>query len=383
MSMATKSETVEKGLDNIIVEETSIGFVDGKRGKLIYRGYDIEDLAVHSTFEETAYLTWYGDLPKKPQLVDLTQRLKMDRALPKNILNILHEIPPSTHPMGVLEVGVAALAPFDPELTDLTQEANIRKAIRLTAKMPTLIAAAHNIREGKEPIPPHNDLDHAANFLYMLTGNKSDELTSKIFDEALILHIEHGANAGTFSCIVTASTLADLYSAITSGIATLKGPLHGGANENALNFFLEVSTPDNAEAAVTKALSEHKRIPGFGHRVYRAYDPRARIFKERVRELCEKRGETRLFTVAQSVEDATAKRLTKEKGLFPNIDFYSGIVYHLMGIPTDLFTPVFAMSRVVGWTAHVMEYLQDSRLIRPRDRYIGPLDKKYTPIGER
>ncbi len=381
--MASQTETVEKGLDSIIVEETSIGYVDGKRGKLIYQGYDIEDLTPHSTFEETAYLIWNGELPKKPQLTDLTQRLKMDRALPKHIPTILRELPPDTDPMDTLKIGVAALAPFDPELADNTPEANVRKAIRLTAKMPTLIAAVNSIREGREPIQPHNDLDHAANFLYMLTGNKPDELTAKIFDEALILHMEHGANASTFSCIVTASTLADLYSAIVSGIGTLKGPLHGGANENALNFFLQVGTPDNAEAAVNKALDSKIRIPGFGHRVYRAYDPRARIFKDRVRELSEKHGNLQLFNIAQNVEEVTTKRLTKERGLFPNIDFYSGIVYHLMGIPTDLFTPVFAMSRVVGWTAHVLEYLKDNRLIRPRDRYIGALDKKYTPIGER
>lgn len=381
--MTQKTETIDKGLDNIIVEETSIGYVDGKRGKLLYRGYDIEDLTPHSTFEETAYLIWNGELPKKPQLTELTQRLKMDRALPKQIPTILSQIPQNTHPMDTLKIGVAALAPFDPELADHTPEANLRKAIRLTAKMPTLIAAANSIREGKEPLQPHNDLNQAANFLYMLTGNKPDELTAKIFDEALILHMEHGANASTFSCIVTASTLSDLYSAVVSGIGTLRGPLHGGANENALNFFFQVGSPGNAETAVNKALDDKRRIPGFGHRVYRAYDPRARIFKDRVRELSEKMGNRQLFDVAEKVEEATSKRLTKERGLFPNIDFYSGIVYHLMGIPTDLFTPVFAMSRVVGWTAHVMEYLTDNRLVRPRDRYIGPIDKKYTTIGER
>jgi 2-methylcitrate synthase len=381
--MATKTETVDKGLDNIIVEETSIGYVDGKRGKLLYRGYDIEDLTPHSTFEEAAYLIWNGELPKKPQLTELTQRLKMDRALPKHIPTILRELPNNTDPMDALKIGVAALGPFDPELADNSPEANMRKAIRLTAKIPTLIAAANNIREGKEPLEPHSDLDHAANFLYMLTSNKPDELTAKIFDEALILHLEHGANASTFSCIVTASTLADLYSAVVSGIGTLKGPLHGGANENALNFFLQVGTPDNAATAVNKALDDKIRIPGFGHRVYRAYDPRARIFKDRVRELSEKLGNPQLFNIAQNVEEATTKRLTKERNLFPNIDFYSGIVYHLMGIPTDLFTPVFAMSRVVGWTAHILEYVKDNRLVRPRDRYIGALDKKYTSIGER
>ncbi len=381
--MTAKTETVDKGLDNIIVEETSIGYVDGKRGKLIYRGYDIEDLTPNSTFEETAYLIWNGELPKKSQLTELNQRLKMDRALPRQIATILHELPSNTDAMGILEIGVAALAPFDPELADNSPEANLRKAIRITAKMPTLIAAANSIREGREPLQPHNDLDHAANFLYMLTGNKPDELAAKIFDEALILQMEHGTNASTFSCIVTASTLADLYSSIISGIATLKGPLHGGANENALNFFLQVGTPDNAATAVNKALDNKIRIPGFGHRVYRAYDPRARIFKDRVRELSEKLGNTQLFNIAQNVEEAASKRLTKERGLFPNIDFYSGIVYHLMGIPTDLFTPIFAMSRVVGWTAHILEYLQDNRLVRPRDRYIGPLDKKYVPVGER
>ncbi len=381
--MAAEGETVDKGLDNVIVEETSIGYIDGKRGKLIYRGYDIEDLAPHSTFEETAYLIWNGELPRKPQLDELRERLKAERTLPIHVLNVLREIPRDTHPMDALKLGVAALAPFDPELPDNSLEANIRKATRLTAKMPTLIAAANSIREGREPTPPNNQLDHAANFLYMLTGKKPDELSAKIFDESLILHVEHGANASTFSCIVTASTLADLYSAVVSGIGTLKGPLHGGANENALNFFLEVGTPTNAEAAVMKTLSEHRRIPGFGHRVYRAYDPRARIFKDRVRELSEKMGNRQLFDIAQKVEEATARRLTQERGLFPNIDFYSGITYHLMGIPTDLFTPVFAMSRVVGWTAHVIEYLKDNRLVRPRDRYIGPLDKKYISITER
>lgn len=374
---------VSKGLDDIIVKDSRISFVDGARGKLIYQGFDIDVLAKFSNFEEVAYVIWYGDLPIKEQLDGLKQQLKASRTLPKEVIDVLRRLPKTTHPMDALRTGVSTLASFDPELEDNSREANLRKSIRLTAKFPTVLAAFSRIREGKEPVPPYSKLDHSANFLYMLSGREPDNLSTRVMDVALILHMEHEMNASAFACTVTISTLADIYSAIVSGIGTLRGPLHGGANEAALKVLTKIGTPAKAEEYVLTTLKEKRKMPGFGHRVYKAYDPRAKIFKDYVRELSGLKGARNLYDIAVKVEEVMSRELGEAKGIFPNIDFYSGITYHLMGIPTDLFTPIFAVSRVVGWCAHVIEYLADNRLVRPRANYIGPLDREYIPIDRR
>ncbi len=376
---------IHKGLDGIIVATSKLSYIDGAQGKLYYYGYRIEDIAEHASFEEVAYLFWNGKLPTKSELEELKNMLKENRKLPQEVIDIMKKLPKNSHPMDVLKTAVAALTPFDPEIDDNSHEANYRKAIRLTAKFPTIVAAWHNIREGREPIDPNPNLDHAANFLYMMFGEEPDEFKARTMDVALILHAEHGMNASTFSCIVTASTLSDMYSAITSGVATLKGPLHGGANERALKMLKEIGDVSNVEKYIDEKLAKKERIMGFGHRVYKAYDPRARIFKSYVEKIAEMTGDEearKLFEIARKVEEVMIAKLG-HKGIFPNIDFYSGIVYNALGIPSDLFTPIFAIARVVGWTAHVLEYLQENRLVRPRQLYVGELDREFIPIDKR
>ncbi len=374
---------ISKGLDDIIVEESTISYVDGERGRLLYRGFDIETLAKNSNFEEVAYIVWSGDLPTKSQYEELRKQLVADRSIPGEVLSILKLLPKTTQPMDAMKAAVSALAPFDLELQNNSREANLRKSIRLTAKLPTVVSAFHRIRNGQEPIQPNPKLDHGANFLYMLSGVEPTVLAGKVMDTTLILHVEHEMNASAFACVVTASTLSDIYSAVVSGIGTLKGPLHGGANEAALKMMNEIGSPEKAEAYVLKALKEKRKIPGFGHRVYKAYDPRARIFKQYVKDLSEAKGSTLLYEIATKVEEVMIREVGTAKGIFPNIDFYSGIVYTLFGIPADLFTPIFGVARVVGWTAHVMEYLEDNRLVRPRAHYVGPLEREYIPIDQR
>ena len=383
MAKSKPDVIISKGLDDIIVEESTISYVDGEKGRLIYRGFDIETLAKHSNFEEVAYVVWNGDLPTKSQYEELKKQLAANRSIPGEVLSILKLLPKSTHPMDAMKAAVSALAPFDSELQDNSREANLRKSIRLTAKFPTIVSAFNRIRNGQEPIQPNHKLDHATNFLYMLSGLEPTVLAGKVMDTALVLHIEHEMNASAFACVVTASTLSDIYSAVVSGIGTLKGPLHGGANEAALKMMNEIGSPDKAEAYVLKALRERRKVPGFGHRVYKAYDPRARIFKQYVKDLSEAKESTLQYDVASKVEQVAIRELGAAKGIFPNIDFYSGIVYNLFGIPTDLFTSIFAVARVVGWAAHVMEYLEDNRLIRPRAHYVGPLERAYISIDQR
>ncbi|MGQ4891729.1 MAG: citrate/2-methylcitrate synthase [Candidatus Njordarchaeia archaeon] len=373
---------IHKGLDGIIVATSKLSYIDGAQGKLYYAGYRIEDIAKYSTFEEVAYLMWNGKLPTKSELEELSKMLKENRSLPSEVIEMMRKLPKNSHPMDVLKLAVSALGPFDPELSDGSHEANYRKAIRITAKFPTIVATWHNIREGRDPIEPNPNLDHAANFLYMMFGEKPDEFKAKTMDVALMLHVEHGMNASTFSCIVTASTLSDLYSSITAGVATLKGPLHGGANERALKMLREIGNVDNVEKYIEEKLAKKERIMGFGHRVYKSYDPRARIFKSYVEKISEMTGDKTLFEIAKKVEEVMIAKLGA-KGIFPNIDFYSGIVYNALGIPSDLFTPIFAIARVVGWTAHVLEYLQENRLVRPRQLFVGELDREYIPIDKR
>jgi citrate synthase len=373
---------IHKGLDDVYVNESKICFIDGEASKLFYRGYSIEDLAEHSTFEETAYLLIYGKLPARQQLQDFKKKIQSHRSLEPGLLQLIRSFPTTSDPMDALRTAVSAMALYDPQPATDKVEERIDKALRILSKAPTMIAAFDRLRNGKEPIPPGSDLDEAADFLQMLTGRIPDPYDAHVMDVALILHAEHEMNASTFSCTVTASTLADMYSIITSGIGTLRGPLHGGANEAALKTVMEVGDPSNAESYVTKALAEKKRIMGFGHRVYKTWDPRYVILKKLGAELAARKGETRLFETAVAIEQSALKHLAGSS-IFPNVDSYSGVVFHTLGIPTDLFTPVFAMSRIAGWTAHALEYVEANRLIRPKALYVGQTGLQYTPIDRR
>lgn len=373
---------VHKGLDNVYVNESRICFIDGEASKLFYRGYSIDDLAAHSTFEETAYLLIFGKLPNKTQLQEFARKIESYRTLDPRLLRLIASFPTSCDPIDALRTAVSSLSLFDPAPTTDNLEARIDKALQILAKTPTIIAAFDRERNHRDPIAPQAGLSHAADFLYMLSGNTPDPYDAHIMDVALILHAEHEMNASTFSCTVTASTLADMYSIITSGIAALRGPLHGGANEAALRTVQEVGDPSNAERYVTQALVERKRIMGFGHRVYKTWDPRYRIIKALGADLAVRRGQQKLFDTALAIENSALKHLSGAP-IFPNVDSYSGVVFHMLGITTDLFTPIFAMSRIVGWSAHSVEYLESNRLIRPKAYYVGPVGLRYVPIEER
>ncbi|HYM38888.1 MAG TPA: citrate/2-methylcitrate synthase [Thermoplasmata archaeon] len=373
---------IEKGLDDVYVKESSICLVDGIKGRLLYRGWDIRDLAVHSSFEETVYILIHGRLPTKTELAEATQAFAENRTIGPEVVKLLRCMPADAPPIDVLRTAVSYVSNFDKERDDPTRAANMRKAQRLIGKLPTLVATANRIREGKRPVPPDPSLGIADDFLRMLTGKRPDRLSAKVMDVALILHADHSMNASAFAATVAASTLADLYSTIVAAIATLKGPLHGGANEAALKTMLAIGKPENAEAYVLNTLQNHGKIFGFGHRVYKTWDPRALILRDYARKLSELRGEEDLFRIAEIVQDTVVRELSA-KHVYPNVDFYSGLTYHLLGIPADLFTPIFAVSRISGWTAHVIEYWEDNRLVRPLDYYIGPTDNVYVPIEQR
>jgi citrate synthase len=373
---------IDKGLDDIYVKESSICLVDGQEGRLLYRGWDIRDLAEHSSFEETIYILIHGRLPTKSELAEVKRALGESRSIGPEVIKLLRCMPEDAPPIDVLRTAVSFLSNFDKERDDPTRAANMRKAQRLIGTMPTLVAACHRIRQGKRVVAPNQDLGIAEDFLRMLTGKRPDPLSAKVMDVALILHADHSMNASAFAATVAASTLADLYSTIVAAIAALKGPLHGGANEAALKTMLAIGKPENAESYVLNTLHNHGKIFGFGHRVYKTWDPRALILREYARQLSELRGEDDLFHVAEIVQDTVVRELSA-KHIYPNVDFYSGLTYHLLGVPLDLFTPIFAVSRIAGWTAHVIEYWEDNRLVRPLDYYVGPTHNVYVPIEQR
>jgi citrate synthase len=373
---------IHKGLDNVYVKESKICFIDGEASKLFYRGYGIEDLAAHSSFEETVYLLIYGWLPTRSQLEEFTQRIESYRPLDQPILQLIRSLPLKSGPMDVLRTVVSALGLYDANpLTD-DAAARIDKGLRILAKTPTIVSSFDRIRNGKQPVQPKPGLHHAADFLYMLSEEEPEAYDAHVMDVALILHAEHEMNASTFACTVTASTLADMYSIITSGIGTLRGPLHGGANEEALRTVMEVGDASRAEEYVADALAHKRRIMGFGHRVYKTWDPRYLILKQLGGELAAKKGETKLFDTAVAIERSAMKHL-EGSSIFPNVDSYSGVVFHTLGIPTDLFTPIFVMSRISGWIAHTIEYLQANRLIRPKALYVGKTGLSYAPLDSR
>ncbi|HEV8584574.1 MAG TPA: citrate/2-methylcitrate synthase [Methylomirabilota bacterium] len=369
------------GLEDVVVSTSDICFIDGREGRLVYRGYNVDDLAEQSSFEEVVYLLWYGALPNKKEYDAFSKKLNATatRKLPPKLLALLKTLPKKTTPMEVLRTGVSALSAFDPDDADSSHDAEVRKAIRLTAQMPTLVAAWERIRRGKSVIAPNPKLSLAANFLYMMFGKKPTDLATKTFDVALILHADHEFNASTFAARVTAATLSDMYSAVTSAIGALKGPLHGGANEQVMIMVNKIKDPAKAEAWIKKAIADKARIMGFGHRVYRVEDPRAKHLRRLADELGRQAGDSRPLQILNTV----ARVMTEEKHIYPNVDLFSGAGYAAMGIPTDQFTPIFAMSRVAGWAAHVLEQHGNNRLIRPRAEYTGATRATYVPIAQR
>ncbi len=374
------------GLAGIPVAESAISYVDGQRGHLEYRGIDIEELAEKSSFEETAWLLLYGRLPKAEELEAFDAELREHRRIKFRIRDIMKHFPESAHPMDALQATVAVLGMFYPlphTLDGRLDEATVRRVcVNLIAKLPTLVAAHARMRHGDDPIPPRDDLPHAANFFYMLTGKEPYALTARIMDVALIVHAEHTMNASTFSTLVTASTRADPYTCISAAIGALSGPLHGGANEDVLRMLDEIGSVDRVEEYLQRKLANKEKIPGLGHRVYKTKDPRATLLQELYVRLTEKMGGDPTYDIARKIEELSRDTLGA-KGVCPNVDFYSGIVYRKLGIPTDLFTPIFAIARVAGWLAHWKEQLGRSRIYRPQQIYVGEHNKPYIPMNER
>ncbi len=370
----------EKGLEEVVAAETRISDIDGKRGRLWYAGYDIADLAEAATYEEVVYLLHHLELPTRSQLEEQNEFLTANREISPFLASLMPTLAQQTSPMSMLRTTISAASAYDPDGWDDSPEANERKAMRLVAKTPTLIAAYHRLRTGQDVVPPNPKLPHAANFLYMLRGEEPDQEDARVLDTTLILYADHTMNASTFTARVVASTLSDMFSAITGAIAALKGPLHGGANEEAMKMLEEVGEPSRAEAYIKDKLARHERVMGFGHRVYRQVeDPRAAILRRLSREIGERVGEPQWFETSQAIE-AVVRR---ERGLYPNVDFYAASVYHCLGIPHDLMTPVFALARMAGWTAHVREQYADNRLIRPDSTYVGPRERPFVPLDER
>jgi citrate synthase len=367
------------GLEEVVAAQTKLSDIDGKLGRLSYVGYDIHDLAESSTFEEVVYLLHRLRLPTRDELEDINEELVGDREISGFLQDLMPTLAAQTSPMSMLRTSVSAASAYDPDGWENSDEANYRKSIRLIAKTPTLLASYHRIRSGEDPIPANPKLPHAANFLYMLLGEEPDQESARALDVTLVLYADHTMNASTFTARVIASTLSDMHSAVTGAIAALKGPLHGGANEEAFKMLEEIGEVDNAEQWIRDALERKRKIMGFGHRVYKTEDPRATHLRRLSRELGERSGQTRWYEISERVE----KVVMEEKGLYPNVDFYAASVYHSLGVPTDLMTPIFALARMAGWTAHVREQYNDNRLIRPESEYIGPLDQHYVPVEDR
>ena len=370
-----------KGLEGVVATTSSICYIDGDHGVLAYRGYDIHDLADHSTFEEVCHLLWFGRLPNAAELRQLKQRMAEERKLDRSMLDRLRLVPKHVPPMDVLRTVVSALSYYDPEYDKNDHDANISKAIRLTSQLAMLVANYDCIRKGKPVVGPDRSLSHAANFLLMLNGAAPSQTAERAFDIALILHADHELNASTFAARVTAATLSDMHSAVTSAIGTLKGPLHGGANEAVFNILQEIDGHGADPVEYVKGmLAQKKKIPGFGHRVYHTEDPRATHLRQMSRDLGHASGNPKWFEYSQKIEEF----IKADKKLNANVDFYSASTYHTLGIAVDLFTPIFAVSRVGGWTAHVIEQLDGNRLIRPRADYIGPaFPQKYVALEKR
>ena len=378
--MTEKKVEIHRGLVGVYFDRSKTTRIDGKQGILEYRGYNIHDLAEKSTFEETSYLLLNGELPTKTQLSEFDKPLKSSREIPDTVLNIIDSIKDS-HPMDVLRTAVSSLSSFDPETNDKSSEATLRKGIRLTAQVPTIVMAHNAIRNGKAPIKPNNNLSHAANFLYMMNGETPSDLVSNLMDKDFIVHADHGSNASAFAARVSAGTQADLHSAITTGISVLSGPSHGGAAENVMKMVKDVGTPDNAKNYVRNLLKNKQRVMGFGHRVYRSEDPRAKHLEDGVQMLSEEKGDPSWYEILVAVKDAMEPY--RRRGINANVDFYAGVIYNLLGIPTDLFVPIFAVGRIPGWTIQVLEQYKNNILLRPLLHYNGEESRPYINIDSR
>ncbi len=371
--------TSATGLRGVAVGSSSISDVNGEKGELIYQGYNIHDLAEHSTFEEVIFLLWNKRLPTSSELSELRQSLRKSYGIPAEIIHLMKQFPREADPIDVLRTAISALEFYDPNARDLSRDASVKTAIKLTAQFPTIVAAGDRIRRGLEPVPPDGALNIAANFLYMLRGEAPSERNARIFDVCLVLHADHELNASTFTARVVAGTLADMYAAVTAAVGALSGPLHGGANTNVMKTLLDIGEVDNVETYIKKALAEKRKIMGFGHAVYRTEDPRATHLRQFSKEVGEQAGESKWYEMSRKLEGV----MIKEKALYPNVDFFSASTYYMMGIPLDLYTPIFAVSRISGWTGHILEQYADNKLIRPRAEYVGPRDIAYVPIDKR
>ncbi len=378
--MSTSTAMPTKGLEGVVAANSSICYIDGDAGVLAYRGIDIHELADHSTFEEVCYLLWFGRLPQRAELDDLKRKLAAERKMDPAIYGMMQQIPKTVTPMEVLRTAVSALSFYDPEAEAVDHDANVRKAIRLTSQIAMIVAGYDRIRKGKSVTPPDASLSHAANFLLMLNGEKPTATAEKALDVALILHADHEFNASTFAARVTAATLSDMHSAITSGIGALKGPLHGGANEAVMRMLFEIDKKGEDPVEHVKGmLAAHKKVSGFGHRVYHTEDPRATHLRQMSHDLG-RSANPEWYDMSDKIE----KYIKKEKRLNANVDFYSASTYTTLGLDVDLFTPIFAVSRISGWAAHVIEQLDDNRLIRPRAEYVGPkYPNPYVPMDKR
>lgn len=379
MSTATETTAGAAGLRGVVAAQSAIGDVNGEQGILIYQGYDIHDLAEHSTFEEVVFLLWHGRLPKADELAAHTAELRANYEAPAEVIALMKQFPKDAEPMDVLRTSVSSLDFFDKAGHGTDRENATKAAIKLTGQIGTLAAAWDRIRQGKEVVAPDHMLSIAENFLYMLRGAKPDADEARMFDIALILHADHELNASTFTTRVVAGTLADMYGAVTAGIAALAGPLHGGANTNVMKMLIEIDDPAKIDAWVEDALEHKKKIMGIGHAVYKTEDPRATWLRKFSKTMADKTGITKWYEMSQRIEQL----MLEKKGMHPNVDFYSASTYYLMNIPLDLYTPIFAVSRISGWTGHILEQYGNNKLIRPRAEYIGARDLKYVAVGER
>lgn len=367
------------GLRGVVAAQSTMSSVNGEQGILIYQGYNIHDLAENSNFEETVFLLWNGRLPKRDELDRLKSDLRSNYPVREEVLDMMKTFPRDSKPMDVLRTAVSALSFFDQDGKEATVESGKKAAVKLTAQFPTIVAAWERIRNGREPVAPDENLDIAANFLYMMRGEKPSEEEARLLDICLILHADHGFNASTFTTRVISGTKADMYGAITGGLAALAGPLHGGANTEVMKALKEIGDTDNVESWLDNKLANKEKVMGIGHAVYKTEDPRATWLRKFSEQIGEQKGEKKWFEISRKLENL----MKEKKGLNPNVDFYSASTYYMMGIPLDLYTPIFAISRVSGWTGHVLEQFANNKLIRPRAEYVGERDRSYTPIEER
>jgi 2-methylcitrate synthase/citrate synthase II len=375
----TPTAPASTGLRGVVVGASSVSDVVGDKGELIYQGYNIHDLAKNSTFEEVAFLLWNKRLPKQAELDELKRSLGRSYVVPDEVITLLKQVPRDADPIDTLRTAVSALEFYEPTARDISIDNSRKISIKLTAQFATLVAATDRIRNGKEPVAPLPDANIATNFLYMLKGERPSEHDAKLFDACLILHADHELNASTFTARVVAGTLASVYASVVAAIGALSGPLHGGANTNVMKTLLDIGEVANVESYVKRALAEKRKMMGFGHAVYKTEDPRATHLRQFSKEMGERSGNSKWYDMSLKVEEV----MMREKGLYPNVDFFSASTYYMMGIPLDLYTPIFAVSRITGWTAHILEQYADNKLIRPRADYVGPRNVPYSPIAER